>query len=104
MAHDFPKQPQTLKEAWYARRTVIRNGDTAPAGPVETTEPPVEGEVEPDREAVWMQVMALAGKKSPPWTLTQVTEKLAAMGHDRTTADGWALQLFLEAIKSGAIV
>jgi recombination directionality factor gp3-like protein len=65
----------------------------------------VEAEVEPDRDALWMQILA-AGKQHG-WNLPVLEEKYRGhMGHDpaeEEVATGWMYEAFLTALKNGEV-
>lgn len=95
-----------LKEAWRLRRTAIRNGDTAPAESAPVAEPeldePLEGEAEPDKNAMWTQALGLAGKLG--WDTATTSRRFReGMGADPGAADGFTHQQFVEAIQKGLI-
>jgi recombination directionality factor gp3-like protein len=65
-----------------------------PAAPDETV---VDADIEPDRLAVWNLIVAKAGELK--WSLDRVTADMKERtGHDRTSADGWAMQLYLDVL------
>jgi hypothetical protein len=78
-------------------------GTTPPAAPPSApTEPAVEGEVEPDADAVWMQVMAAAGERG--WNTATLEERVIAfLDKSSIDANGFELRQFLEALKAGEV-
>lgn len=94
-----------LKNAWYNRRTKIRNGTAVALTVTEAAvaaSDAVDGETEPDRTAVWTQILALAGERG--WDQPTVSQLMReTVGHDPSNADGWAFGQFLAAIKEGKV-
>jgi hypothetical protein len=71
------------------------------APPVEPVDPPMEGEVEPDADAVWAQIMSAAPAE---WGTAGLQERFEAfVGKPVPDANGFELQRFLTAVKDGAV-
>jgi len=89
----------TLKDAWWARKRAIESGG---AHVEPAPEEPVEGEAEPDKNAMWMQALSLAGKLG--WDTGTTSRRFREeMGKDPVAADGFTHQQFVEAIQGGLI-
>jgi len=95
---------ETRKAFWEAKGRIDGRSPAWAEQPVDEAPAaePVDGEAEPDRDAVWTQVLTVAATKG--WNLAAVTERLhAATGKAPADADGWALQLFLDAVNTGQV-
>lgn len=96
-------QIDELTRAMWARLNAIRAGTAEepppPPPPVEAA--PAEAEQEPDRVTTWMQVMAIAGQRG--WNAEETARQMVeAVGKNPLTADGWAMDQFLQHLKTGA--
>lgn len=79
--------------------------DETPTTPEPDPVPPaevVEGEVEPDPDALWMQIQALAGAKG--WNTAGIEERIYARFKKTTDeVDGWQMQAFIAAVNGGEV-
>lgn len=92
-----------LTEEVKAALTAKGESFNPPAKPVSAppAAPAVEGEVEPDAEQVWAQVMSAV---PATWTSSELEEKVQAfLGKSSIDANGFELQRFLAAVKSDEV-
>ena len=80
------------------------NGDkpvsAPPAPPAETVDP----EMQPDRKATWMQVLALAGDAPYKWSTERLEQAVVDhCGKPAGKCDGWELAQFLDDLKNGRV-
>lgn len=95
---------ERLKGVWKAAAARIdQPPTTAPADepPPDTTEV-IDAQAEPDKRALWTEVLELTGQRR--WNTDQVAEHMRTKtGHDPISADGWAMEIFLNALKTGEL-
>lgn len=90
-----------LKAAIEARAKELETAPPASATPA--AEPAVEGDIEPDADAVWSQINGHVGKHQK-WKSDELEQRVIAfLGKPSCDADGFELQKFLDALKSGEV-
>jgi hypothetical protein len=88
---------RTLVDAWNRRAREIEAATSAGA----TAEPSVEGEVEPEPDAVWASIIAAAPEA---WGTTGLEQRVCdLLGKSSADANGFELQRFLVAVKNGEV-
>lgn len=86
-----------LKKAWWARKAAI---DKATRD--QTATPTTPAEQEPDRDAVWGEILRLGAERG--WNTPTVSRLMQeTVGHEPSTADGWTFVQFRDAIKEGRV-
>jgi Recombination directionality factor-like len=85
-----------LKQAWWARKRELAD---AAEGRTSQPEPAAEAEVEPDPNAVWTEILTLAGKFG--WSTSETSKRMREAGCDPTVATGQMMAEFRDALKSG---
>jgi hypothetical protein len=94
-----------LRAILKARGDELDPNRRAPAAePAVEEEAPVDADdtEEPDAEGVWMQINALAGKRK--WSSADLEQRVCAyLNRSSDEANGWQLDKFLTALKSGQV-
>jgi hypothetical protein len=94
-----------LEARWKAAAARLTSTPPPPAAetpPGYDPEPPIDAETEPDRLTLWTQILTLAGQQG--WTDEDVARHMQAKtGYEPTAADGWAMEIFLNAMKAGVL-
>jgi len=101
---------EDTRKAWHARGMELKaaaragQGNSAEAGvqdPVSGTST-VDGQQEPDRDAAWTRVLALAAERG--WDTEQAVARMKdVIGKDQFDADGWDFSIFAEQIEAGRV-
>jgi recombination directionality factor gp3-like protein len=95
---------EPTKQLLTARAEQLKNGNAAAkpvsAPPVET----VEGEPEPDADALMLQILALSGAAPLRWSADRLEQAITGFcGKSSSDANGWELATFLDALKNGQV-
>lgn len=96
---DADKKEQVSKAFW-TKSKQLSGRDQTELG-TEATPPDVQ-ETEPNREETWTKILRLAGERG--WNVPVTSQRFRdETGKDVTDADGWAMQLFLDAMVAGEV-
>lgn len=101
-----PPDPR-VRAAWEQRLAAVKASGASglaatTASAAKSARPSDPGEVEPNADAVWSEILSLAGQRD--WNMATVEEKFrATLGRDPSDADGWTMAQFRDAILAGSV-